>query len=112
VRREAARARQAARRRRRLGIAAALAVALVAGIGGVAVFTASSHRQTAASAVPNRSPSRTNSANTVALEMSASNMSPCTNAALSPTPSAAALRFESSTMSGLYSMPSAIRMET
>jgi hypothetical protein len=51
-RREAARARQAARRRRRLGIAAALAVALVAGIGGVAVFTASSHRQTAASAVP------------------------------------------------------------
>jgi hypothetical protein len=51
-RREAARARQAARRRRRLGIAAVLAVALVAGIGGVAVFTAPGHRQTAASAVP------------------------------------------------------------
>jgi hypothetical protein len=50
-RREAARARQAARRRR-LGIAAVLAVALVAGIGGVAVFTASSHRQVVAGAGP------------------------------------------------------------
>jgi hypothetical protein len=55
-RREAARARQAARRRRerrrRLGIAVALAVALVAGIGGVAVLTASSHRQATASPGP------------------------------------------------------------
>jgi hypothetical protein len=55
-RREAARARQAARRhrerRRRLGIAVALAVALVAGIGGVAVFTASRHRQATASPGP------------------------------------------------------------
>ena len=34
-------------------------------------------------------------------------MSPWTNVALSPTPAFAALRFESSTMSGLYSTPSA-----
>jgi hypothetical protein len=55
-RREAARARQADRRRRqgrrRLGMAAALAVALVAGIGGVAVLAASGHRQAPASPTP------------------------------------------------------------
>jgi hypothetical protein len=47
-----------------------------------------------------------NSAITVALEMSASNMSPCTNFALSETPSFAARRRESSTISSLNSTPS------
>jgi hypothetical protein len=52
-RREAARARQAAGRRRerriRLGMAALLAAVLVAGIGGLAVTVAGRHRQAAAS---------------------------------------------------------------
>jgi hypothetical protein len=44
-RREAARARQAARRRQRLAVTAVLAVALVAGIGGLAVAAAGRDRR-------------------------------------------------------------------
>ena len=44
---------------------------------------------------------------TDAFEMSASYMSPRSNRARSPTPAAVALRRDSSTMSGLYSTPSA-----
>jgi hypothetical protein len=49
---------------------------------------------------------RRNSARTVAFEMSAAYMSPWANIALSPTPCAAACRFEYSTSSGLNSTPS------
>ena len=45
---------------------------------------------------------------TVAWEKSLSNRSAFMNVALSVTPSLAALRFDSSTISGLYSMPSAL----
>ena len=45
---------------------------------------------------------------TVACEKSLSNKSALTKLALSVTPALAALRFDSSTMSGLYSMPSAL----
>src|SRR5687768_16203063 len=48
---------------------------------------------------------RRNSASAVAFEKSASYMSPCTNWARSATPSLAAIRFDSATMSGLYSTP-------
>src|SRR3954467_9833830 len=50
---------------------------------------------------------RRKSASTVALEKSASNMSPRTNFARSPTPAAAALRCASATISGSYSTPMA-----
>ena len=49
------------------------------------------------------------SAMTVAFEMSASNMSPWTNIALSATPAFAAFSFEYWTRSGLNSTPSALR---
>ena len=42
---------------------------------------------------------------TLAFEMSASYMSPCTNVARSPTPASVASFVESATMSGLYSTP-------
>ena len=45
---------------------------------------------------------------TVALEKSVSNRSAFMNVALSVTPSFSALRCDSATMSGLYSMPSAL----
>ncbi len=44
---------------------------------------------------------------TVAFEKSLSKMSAFMNVAFAETPAASALRFDSSTMSGLYSMPSA-----
>ena len=46
---------------------------------------------------------------TCAFEKSVSNRSALTKVALSPTPAAVALRFDSSTMSGLYSMPWALQ---
>ena len=48
-----------------------------------------------------------NRASTEASEKSLANMSPWTNLALSATPAASALRIDNSTISGLYSMPSA-----
>jgi hypothetical protein len=53
-------------------------------------------------------PGSRNIVTTVALEKSLAKMSAFTNVALPVTPAAAAFRFDSSTMSGLNSMPSAV----